>query len=279
MKAHLVFGTSDSVTCDLLIFAAPFEPHDHCSASFRQLYETSRVAGNCGLSLDGFTTCLRKNSDDYEELWSSLASIVQSNRQTLPEKSRPTAWAMAARGFDNVLLSGSLQYVDQPREPIFRLSLKPLRLERSYRMSRKFGNDRFFILEIPGLENMAVPSYLKVDQEEFYEAVVQWFTSHEHKFLGRKWRAFCLKPEDRKKSRAGKASEITFNEPRFRVSFFAIDGYDFRNENLVGEDDPRLSNHTKATVRELIDWFMPAFENRRMFSLKFFARLALGWYE
>lgn len=265
------------MTSNLLILAAPFELHEHCSASFRQLYETIRVAGNCGLPLNGFTRCLRKNFDDYEELWSSLASIVKSNYQTLPEKSKPTAWAMAAGGFDNVLLSGSLQYVDQPREPIFRLSLKPLRLERSYRMSRKFGNDRFFVLEIPGLDNMAMPAYLKLDQEEFYEAAVQWFASHEHKFLGRKWRAFCLKPEDRKKSRVGKASESTFNEPRFRVYFFAIEGYDFRNENSVGEDHPRLSNHTKSTVRDLIDWFMPASENRQILSLKFFARLALGW--
>ncbi|KAL9609212.1 MAG: hypothetical protein Q9167_006010, partial [Letrouitia subvulpina] len=232
----------------LISKTAPFEPLEHCSASFRQLYETIRVAGNCGLSLSGFSMCLRKSFDDYEELWSSLASIVKTNRQTLPEKSKPIAWAMAAQRFDSVLLSGSLQYIDQPGEPIFRMSLKPLRLERSYRLSRQFGNDRFFILEIPGLDNMAVPAYLKVDQEGFYEAVVQWFASHEHKFLRRKWRAFYLKPEERKKSRVGKISESTFNEPRFRVYFFAIDGYDFRNENSVGEDDPRLLNHTKSTI-------------------------------
>ena len=223
--------------------------------------------------MDVFSKCLQQNFDDYETLWSILGKTVNTQKEnaSLPERSSPTAWASAGSNYDRVLLSGDIKFVDSPGNAIFSLSLKPLRLESSYRLARKFCHDRFLILGFPGLSSEDVPQHLKNCQANLHTAIIKWVLDIEHSFAGRKWRAFYVKPAELKKGRTGANKS---NDSRHRIYFFAEDGFDFRHSG--GELDPRLRNHNPIGIRQLIDWFMPSKENSDQFCLKFFSRMALG---
>lgn len=240
--------------------------------SFRQLYEVTRVSLATKLPLDVFSTCLNQAHEVYDTLWGSLRSIVSAHKKSLPEKSSLTAWERALDRYDGVSLTGELRYAEQPGGPIFDFGLKALKVEKSYRLARKFGGDRFCILGLPGISSEHLPGYLRPKQSAVQENISKLLVDTDFCFLGRIWRAFYLKP-DPKKTRRGKQS--SFNETKFRIYFFAQDGHDFGSQPLTGEADPRTV-HAPVSISHLIDWFMPAKNNPRQTCLKFFTRLALG---
>ena len=63
---------------------------------------------------------------------------------------------------------------------------------------------------------------------------------------------------------------------KLRVFFFAIDGYDFQILGSTGEPEPRRSNHRGVSIKEMLDWFMPAKYNKQQPYLKLFTRISLG---
>lgn len=247
----------------------------HQFVSFRQLYEVTRVSIHCKLPMGDFFSCLGRSINDYEDLWSSLGVIVKTRGQTLPERSGLIAWAKAGEGFEGVALSGELKFAEQRGSPTFEFRLRPLKLERSYRFSRKYGSDRFCVISIPGLDAESLPSYLKQESNMARETIIKWLNDANHRFLGRSWRAFFVKPESSTK-KTKRRNQASFNEFKYRIFLFAEDGNDFRNENQFGELDSRKPNHPPKTVKSLVDWFMPASENRDELSLKLFTRLSLG---
>ena len=149
-----------------------------------------------------------------------------------------------------------------------------MKLESSYRLSRKFGGDRFCIISIPGVEASDLPKNLKGSQETIRAALVKWFVCTEHHFLGRKWRAFYVKLDSIKKRKTAFKSQKS-SKPGYRVFFFAEDGKDF-SSGPTGEHDPRKVYHQPMTVSEMIEWFMSPKENLDQNCLKSFSRLALG---
>ena len=220
-----------------------------------------------------FDRVLRRNITDYDALWSSLTSIVAAEGCTMPERSSRAAWSRA-EDFNGVSLSGGLAFADKPN--IFRFTLNPLRVERTYRLGRELGNDRFCILSFPGLSSSDISQSLRSDPVATRQALITWLTETSHQFLGRSWRAFLPKSAPMKRgSRPGQASQAN---DRFRIHMFAEDGPGFRSEEQLGETDPRAGSrlHKKMTRQQLLEWFMPAKLNRRQPALKFFARLQLG---
>ena len=224
------------------------------------------------LPLDVFTSCLNQPYEIYDTLWISLRSIVSAHQKSLPEKSSLTAWERATDHYGGVSLTGDFKYAEKPGGPILDFSLRALKVEKSYRFARKFGGDRFCILGLPGISTENLPGYLKSKQPAVQENIDKLLVDTNFCFLGRIWRAFYLKP-DAKKTRRGKQSSL--NETKFRIYFFAEDGQDFGSQPLTGEADPRTV-HAPLSISQLIDWFMPAKNNPRQTSLKFFTRLALG---
>lgn len=204
--------------------------------------------------MEVFSTCLNQNNDDYEKLWSSLGSIAKAHNASLPEKSSSLAWRKAIDKYDGTSLSGNLKYSSKAETPIFEFSLNPLRSERSYRLSRQFGGDRFFAIEMPGISTESFPAYLKSYAMALREDIIGWLVNTEHRFLGRTWRAFYVKPEPRKNRGSAKGSI----DSKFRVYFFA-------SESNNDFDD-------------FVKWFLPFKHNLNQPCLKFFARLGLGAY-
>ena len=226
------------------------------SPSFRVLYETSRVALHCGIPTeDLFESLINRNkqtTDDYGELWSNLSNSVSKCKKTLPDRCHPAAWKGADARFDNVTLSGALQYMESPGGAVFRFQLKPLKQERSYRLSRKYGSDRFLVVGLPSLEEKDLPQYLKNDAKSVRMAIIEWIDSPSHYLLGRTWRAFFPKRQEHSKTGA--------NATGFRVYLFATSG-------------PGLQT---IPIEKMLEWFIPFKENRNQPILKLYSRLQLG---
>ncbi|KAL8961899.1 MAG: hypothetical protein Q9193_001615 [Seirophora villosa] len=259
---------------------ATANPNKSDAIHLRYLYELCRVATHTNIPLKDLIRYFDKTAGNYETLWASMAAVAETCGVAMPEKCRSAAWKRSEQGFKEVVLSGSLTLLDQPGEQVFNFKINPLKIEPTYRLARKFGDDRFFILSIPSIDTNDLPRHLHSDPNA-REAILEWLLHSEHSFLGRKWRAFFVKPESNRKPGVGLS---------YRVYLFAESGHDFQAErrpssthaasrfgaNRGSEQDPRKFNHLPMTRGELIEWFMPANENRNQRALKFFSRLALA---
>ena len=183
------------------------------------------------------------------------------------------AWKRSEQNFKEVALTGSLKFVEQPHDGVFEFKLNPLKVEPSYRLARKFGHDRFLVLSVPSIEPNHLPSYLRSDPNA-RGSIVEWLVNSEHSFLGRRWRAFYVKPESNRK--AGTNSSITLNDSKFRVYLFAEDGYDFLASAKNGEKDPRTLDHSPMERKQIIEWLMSLKINRDQPALKLYTRIGLG---
>ncbi|KAL8781212.1 MAG: hypothetical protein Q9213_006105 [Squamulea squamosa] len=202
-----------------------------------------------------------------------MAVIAKKHSSPLPERSSLVAWKQSEQDYKGVALTGSLKFLEQPGDGVFEFKLNPLRLEPTYRLARKFGYGRFFVLSIPSIEPKHLPLHIRSDAKA-RESIVDWLVHSEHTFLGRKWRAFYVKPESNRK--AGLSSSVTLDDTRFRVYLFAESGYDLLADAKCGEWDSKALNHSPKERKKIIEWLMPAKANREQRALKFFARLALG---
>lgn len=246
---------------------------------FRQVYEVFRVASHCEITTSDLSPCLTKSFDDYESLWSSLRNIAASGGRRLPEKSSLDAWNRAGQGFERVSLSGKLKFSSQKTGRLFDLSLGPLKIEASCRFTRKFGSDRFLVITIPTLGSDDVPASFQTATKSLIPELTHWLVDGTHHFLGRKWRPFFVKAVDSRKWQKG--SRPSNDQPGFRLWLFAEDGDGFlpSPNPILGQVNRIGSTHTRMTVTELIEWFMPSRNNARQSYLKYFARLALGKVE
>ena len=249
-------------------------PEEYSTVPFRVLYEITRVSIHCKLDFKHFSTNLKSTYDSYDKLWSSLSEVVKPHGKSMPERSSLTAWDRAGKDCQGVALTGKLNILDKPKGGIFEVSLNPLKAEKSYRLSRQFGSDRFSILSVPGLDRDGLPRYLKSSAGPAREAIINWLNESDHHFLGRTWRAFYTKPDDSK--RGLKALKCKENKTRHRVYFFAENGLGFRQGPRRGEPDPRLLDRPSMSVNDMIEWFMAPKVNKDQPCLKFYARLQLG---
>ena len=245
-------------------------PDHYPSAPLRQVYEITRVASACQLPISLFLNCFESTFASYDSLWSSLSSIARAHRTQVPERSSLAAWDRAGSDFEGVELSGKLTWLDQQKGPCLNFQLSPLKLDTSYRLSRKFGSDRFFVVGMPKLDPGYLPSYLKTNHTSALEAITRWLVDTNHNFLRRTWRAFNARMDKKIRARDKKRENLC------RIHLFAEDGVGFRDAERSGEADPRFLDRPRMAVGDMIEWFMPFKANLKQPSLKFFARLALG---
>lgn len=234
----------------------------------------TRIARACNLPIVDFSKFLKQGIDDYDQLWTALSSVTKKHNATMPERSSTAAWKRAGTSYDCVGLTGGLKFSEHPNEPLLNFDLKPIKLESSYRLSRKFGGDRFCIITMPGMEHSDLPKHTKGSQSVVRQAVIKWLVGTDHHFLGCKWRVFYVKPESsRKAARKGQKKPTRLG---YRIFFFAEDGHNFFKEAGMGEPDPRKLSHRPMSTANLIEWFMPPKQNPDQTCLKLFARLALA---
>jgi hypothetical protein len=212
----------------------------------------------------------------YEELWSTLCGFAKSGGLEMPKRTSAGAWQRAGDHFENIALTGNLSFRGCRDGAIFDLQLNPMKVGRSFRLARKYGGDRFCVIGIPTLCPRDLPSDLKQRAVEAREAITSWLVESEHHFLGRVWRAFYIRPQE-KETRPRGASISKSNEIKNRVFLFAVDGNDsaFRQGTIRYADNANCK-HSPVSIDEMIQWFMPLGPNREKPSLKLFARLRQG---
>jgi hypothetical protein len=140
---------------------------------------------------------------------------------------------------------------------VFKLNILPIQAEKSSRLQRKFGSDRFLYVNVPSFEPKDCKS-ARFRYEDFpkIERQFELWCNREHSFLGRSWRAFHVEPIKKKKT-----GRIADDLSAWRIVLFAIEG--------VGIEKP-------TTIGNMINWFFPFAKNMHQAYTKAFARLDLG---
>ncbi|KAH0545314.1 hypothetical protein FGG08_000613 [Glutinoglossum americanum] len=244
----------------------------------RVRYEINRIALECGIPMNELAAKFPSIPGEYSEMWSWFRRTTQLQGKNLPEPSSNKAWESAGKHFDNVTLTGDLLFNHLkenplPKDgPIFSFRLKPLKLESSCRLFRRLGNDRFIVISLPRM--LSLPAHWKVDRAGFQEGVINWLVKGSHEFLGREWKAFYLKMK-RGKPNLG-AERDTSAADKWLVYFFAVDGCDFDEGTKPPKKGEAVGRHSRMTLSEMLEWFMPFEPNKDKTCCKAFARLALG---
>jgi hypothetical protein len=207
------------------------------------------------------------NLDDYSKLWEFLEQLPVLEDK-LPEKCAPDIWNSATdnfiKGFHGIYFSGSLHFDENS---MFSLKLDPMRWDRTHRLGRRFGMDRFLELDIPHLTGSYVPKSNQLRDVD-REIIENWLIDPKtraaagHSLLGRLWKPFFQKPKERKEKKQG-STKLYNDEPDAanRLYFFAID--EFKTQPPIG-------------IQKLLDSFRPTGLNGHQSFLKLFARTALG---
>ncbi|KAJ5317803.1 hypothetical protein PENANT_c004G02203 [Penicillium antarcticum] len=241
-------------------------------------YELDRVGRAWGVPLNRMLVGDRLPFNSQDEFWAWVSGHSQRGNRPLPEKSSSRAWDAAVGDFKTkklsevVVLSGDMEWCEESEPGIFKLTLNPLKSEKTCRFHRRFGSDRFLSVTVPAptrppahQRRASYPSVLR-------ESIAAWLTRNDHQCLGRTWRAFYVEEvKTKKKSKS---------EPKFRVELFAVDGEDFdRGCQLPPQIAPPRQpsdKHTRMGVDALLEWHMPKAANDNQTNCKLFQRLSLG---
>ncbi|KAG8425956.1 hypothetical protein J3459_008559 [Metarhizium acridum] len=196
----------------------------------------------------------------------------------MPQPSSHDAWDLALKGFQSttqaVMLSAELILNRSSAGPLFSLKLHPLHLEKSHRLSRRFGADRFLEILMPYPNHVRKVAKTKNDNVST-DAIINWLTE-KHYFLGRRWTAFYCKPAPRKKGIRKSAPAV----PQVRIFFFASDGDSFKGclngllPPIAQASTPGI--RTKMPVHNLLDWAIGGLGTTNQQVPKMFSRISLS---
>lgn len=173
-----------------------------------------------------------------------------------------------------MVFSASLNFNSKESSCFFKLKLDPLKLDKSHRLGRRFGHDRFLEVSLPLLsETGDIPEALKTERGP--EIIYQWLVSNSHMLAGRSWQPFFVKPKEKKKRNQGTIiKDLEELEASFQLYFFATDGVGFIHEQPT---NPWPSiGHAVMPLTRLLDQIRPTKENENQSYLKLFARISLS---
>ena len=250
---------------------------------FRVRYEMHRIAGALNLypsdSWKSMVKMCKTETPNWESLCQAVRETAREVNTPAPLPSSSLAWAAASGSFQDsqgqtVILSGSLTWADAKKKNIFEFQLKPLRLEKSCRLHRRFGADRFLVVSMPYFTRL--PTHLrnksKSDGVSYSKQISNWLAQSTHRICGREWRSFFLEA-DKKKSKD--------HQKGLKVYLFAVDGIDFGLPGPVIGAFPDTEwrygrKHSPMPVRQLLQWHLHPSEHLRSTDLKLFSRFSLG---
>ena len=250
---------------DYLRNAGPFATSSHfisTEVSFKTLFEIMRVALHGDIPYSELISSVKHEPADYEALWSPLSLVVKTSGRSMPERSDSETWYCTDRYEEGVTCSGKLKLDAQGSQPLLNLQLNPLMSRKPNRFTRKYGWGRIFELDVPCFSyNKQLPTAIGKNLETTRSVFSNWMFETNHLFLGREWRAFFSKPNEKK----GDLSHNNEATPSNRVYLFAERGHD-----IPASDE--------MSVNRIVEWFVPAQKNIENTVLKLFYRIRQGWY-
>ncbi|KHN99724.1 Rnai polymerase [Metarhizium album ARSEF 1941] len=261
---------------------------DFAGAPLAVTWEITRIALECGVELAdckvGYKNSPQWNNRDL--LHSTLSRLPEFQNKTMPQLSSREAWNLALHEFQStqaVNLSAELKLNDSSTGPLFSLKLLPLHLEKSNRLSRRFGADRFLKIVMPYPKDLKKVTGIQDDGLLAYK-MAKWLTGN-HYFLGRVWTAFYCAPEKHKKNKKQKKQDDqnAQNAPKvshIKVYLFASGGDSFqgnRNGSLASAEEARTPvTRTPMKIHQLLDWALGGLGKADQQVPKLFSRIALS---
>lgn len=247
---------------------------------------------HCGVNLGYFDlTYDPKDAEewhDQEKLRQKLSMHRLFQNKVLPERCDSTTWNAALRGFRHrdkvVVLSAELSYNSSEDGPLYKLGLKPMRLQLGHRLDRRFGPDRFIEITFPSptQSGQQQPKRLK-SWAGGSENIIRWLCDGVHALLGRQWKPFFTKPVKKvKKTIAPKDSNerdtTVFQE---QVFFFATNGHSFRPPVSPGtlpshEEAQSLECRTQMKLSDFLEWAINLRDSGDQPAMKLFSRISLS---
>lgn len=218
---------------------------------------------------------------NYDKLWAFLKGQPALRDKQLPHRSETAAWDAACKDFRHlskmVVLSASLVLSNLRDGPLFSFQLQPLKLDMSHRLGRRFGHDRFFEMKLPTLVGSKFAKQMPEMEGTGSRLVISWLVREAHEFLGRQWRPFYVK-DGRVKRKNTSILEKMQSDPSLshRMYFYAENGIDFIDENVIHPKDSSPEKRCKMSVSDLITWLIHPEENKMQPYLKLFSRISLG---
>jgi hypothetical protein len=259
-------------------------PKDFFAAPLHVRYEILRVFLYTGVPLSFLKLPLRKPDwTDYSTLCNILRKLPVMDGKVFPEKVGNEVWHAANNGFQSghhgVTMTGSLRYNTSSTGPLFLFQLEPLKLDRTHRLGRRFGCDRFLEIDIPRLSGTRIPQIIKDVGEngEGRKIILEWFVTM-HQLMRRIWQYFVAKKLDTKKKKGilPQSQPEIDSESRYRLYFFAIDGDEFLPNKGTPKANEDMKSRSAWSVEKLLNFLRPTLENSNESVTKLDARTPLG---
>jgi len=186
-----------------------------------------------------------------------------SSVQQTPEKINTNAWnklkdaAQSGKWVNEVQLSAKLRFGSKSEGYAPKISLEPLRVEKSNQYWRSWGSHRFMTVRLPSLDKEALSKTDPALTADKAIEILKTFRTTGLKTLDRVWEVYYFREHANKEN-----AKPDGKWQNFSLIMFAVSG--------VGISD--------CSVANLLKWQIPwnVEKNRRMTEAKFWSRIALG---
>jgi hypothetical protein len=222
---------------------------------YHVLFMSQRIAIDTCTSLDKIVRGMDVFTDcsDSEAFWSFIDNNPDVPHVKLRESGR--VWKASKRQYDGYTFKGNITLNTGHKGPLLCLKLLPVQADKSCRLQRMFGSDRFLYLNAP-LFNSSKSARLNTDGMQQIQNQWQKWLLTEHSFLGRSWRVFHV--EDLKRGKNIRFKDVVHDK---RIVLFATGG--------CGIEQP-------FSIGSMLDQFLPFATNLFQGFCKAFARYDLG---
>ncbi|EUC37737.1 hypothetical protein COCCADRAFT_1400 [Bipolaris zeicola 26-R-13] len=193
---------------------------------------------------------------DPQTFWHSIDCHFKSlGRPTVKSRESNRLWQVVNREMDGFTFKGKLTFSSRRADPIMRLRLLPIQEEKSCRLQRMFGSDRFLYLDLPEFNSSKIDDFTYDDMVKIRKKWQEWLLT-KHSFLGRKWRVFHV--DTIKRKRKSHREDMLHDK---RIILFATEGAGIKQPYTIGE---------------MLNKFLPIDLNKDKSFCKAFARIDLG---
>lgn len=178
----------------------------------------------------------------FSDFWETTKKICHAENVPLLTKSGVKAWNIDGNtyidtdGSKSIIFSGRLDFSRGQSRDLFEFSLNPMGIDKSCCFHRRFGPDRFIVLDIPSFAPewpKIIPVKLKEkfrQPDGVHDKIFDWLGTNDLYIAGRIWRLFYVEPKDVSKKK--RKVEGT----RLKVHLFAVSGFDFAGPKAPSSD-------------------------------------------
>ncbi|KIV86269.1 hypothetical protein PV11_01888 [Exophiala sideris] len=254
-------------------------------APFWLSWEVCRLADILGRRPIDLYKSIRKSNTSkehtFKDFWAAVKQLCHDQSLPPPPKSEVPRWMSDGNEYEEsesnktVYLTANLEWSESLSDGLFKMRPNEIRLEKSCRLYRKFGADRFMVIFAPLFSKHSNPKRVREmhkDEHALRRKITEFLTLGRHFIAGRYWKVFYVEPEKNKNRKKDQSS-------RQKFFMFAESGYDISSTGPVCYDLPSLKvadQHQTIALADMAQWHMPFAANIDSTDLKLFSRWGIG---